>query len=202
MLTPGADQGEPLHILSSLERRAATWDTDPEAARASLSAAVSLVLRLLGLDPDPAKSRPHVLLSVLAEVRLLAGQSAELSALMGEVLMPPMARIGALPMKTGRAYGIGVIVASQNPMDLDYRTLSNAGCWAVGRLQTDADRARVVDSIANTHEPGASSKELHDLLRKLGKRWFVVRNVHATPSTALVQPRWALSYPARPDDPR
>lgn len=107
---------------------------------------------------------------------------------------PPTKRPTVLLMKTGRAYGIGVIVASQNPMDLDYRTLSNAGYWAVGRLQTDADRARVVDSIANTHEPGASSKELHDLLRKLGKRWFVVRNVHGTPSTTLVQPRWALSY--------
>ncbi len=97
-------------------------------------------------------------------------------------------------MKTGRAYGIGVVVASQNPMDLDYRTLSNAGYWAVGRLQTDADRERVVDSIANAHEPGASTKELHDVLRKLGKRWFVVRNVHSTPSTILMQPRWALSY--------
>ena len=45
-------------------------------------------------------------------------------------------------MKQGRAFGVGVIVATQNPMDLDYRTLSNAGFWAVGRLQTDADRTR------------------------------------------------------------
>src|SRR5690606_11370758 len=96
VFTPGSAQGEPLHILSSLERRSAAWDTDPEAARASLSAAVSLVLRLLGQDPDPAKSRAHVLLSVLAEARLRAGDNAELGALMGEVMAPPIERIGAL----------------------------------------------------------------------------------------------------------
>src|SRR5690606_15856689 len=57
VLTPGSTAGEPLHILSSLERRASPWDVDPEASRAALSAAVSLVLRLLGRDSDPAKSR-------------------------------------------------------------------------------------------------------------------------------------------------
>jgi hypothetical protein len=55
--------GELLHVLSSLERRSERWDTDPESARAALSAAISLLLRLLERDPDPAKSREHVLLS-------------------------------------------------------------------------------------------------------------------------------------------
>jgi len=59
------------------ERRSERWDSDPESARAALSAAVSLVLRLLGRDPDPAKSRDHVLLSVLAERRLVRGESAD-----------------------------------------------------------------------------------------------------------------------------
>jgi hypothetical protein len=77
VITPGSTAGELLHVLSSLERRSARWDTDPEAARDALSAAVSLVLRLLGRDPDPAKSREHVLLSVLAERRLRQGESAE-----------------------------------------------------------------------------------------------------------------------------
>jgi hypothetical protein len=63
VITPGSTMGEPLHILSSLERRNPLWDTDPDAASASLSAAVSLVLRLVGRNPDPAKSREHVLLS-------------------------------------------------------------------------------------------------------------------------------------------
>src|SRR4051812_36271363 len=57
VLTPGGSAGEPLHMLSSLERRSPRWDSDPEAARDALSAAVSLVLRLLGREPDPAKSR-------------------------------------------------------------------------------------------------------------------------------------------------
>jgi len=52
-------------------------------------------------------------------------------------------------MKQGRAFGLGVVLATQNPMDLDYRALSNAGLWLVGRLQTDADRARVVEAMAS-----------------------------------------------------
>jgi hypothetical protein len=85
-----------VHILSSLERRPETWDSDPESARAALSAAISLVLRLIGRESDPAKSREHVLLAVLAERRLLAGESAELGSLLEEVLHPPVERIGAL----------------------------------------------------------------------------------------------------------
>ncbi|HEX3852450.1 MAG TPA: helicase HerA-like domain-containing protein [Polyangiaceae bacterium] len=98
VLTPGGTAGEPLHMLSSLERRSPRWDSDPEAARNALTAAVSLVLRLLGRESDPAKSREHVLLSVLAERRLHAGQTAELGALMQDVLEPPINEIGALPV--------------------------------------------------------------------------------------------------------
>ncbi len=97
-------------------------------------------------------------------------------------------------MKQGRAFGVGVLVATQNPMDLDYRTLSNAGFWAIGRLQTDADRERVVDSLVNANEPGCSAPELSNVIRRLGPRWFLVRNVHATPSLVLLKPRWALSF--------
>jgi hypothetical protein len=52
-------------------------------------------------------------------------------------------------MKQARAFGVGVVLATQNPMDLDYRALSNAGLWCIGRLQTDADRERVVDGLAS-----------------------------------------------------
>ena len=97
-------------------------------------------------------------------------------------------------MKQGRALGIGVVVATQNPMDLDYRALSNAGFWAVGRLQTDADRKRVVDSLANVGQDGTSAEDIANLVRRLGPRWFLVRDVHAEPNTVLLQPRWALSY--------
>jgi len=96
VLTPGGTAGEALHMLSSLERRSPRWDSDPEAARNALTAAVSLVLRLLGREPDPAKSREHVLLSVLAERRLASGQTADLGGLMEDVLEPPIDEIGAL----------------------------------------------------------------------------------------------------------
>ena len=76
VLTHVSSAGEALRMLSSLERRSSRWDSDPEAARDALSAAVSLVLRLLGREPDRAKSREHVLLSVLAERRLAAGLAA------------------------------------------------------------------------------------------------------------------------------
>jgi hypothetical protein len=96
VITPGSTAGELLHVLSSLERRSERWDSDPESARAALSAAVSLLLRLLGRDPDPAKSRDHVLLSVLAERRLVQGQSADLGALLADLAQLPIDSIGAL----------------------------------------------------------------------------------------------------------
>ena len=257
--------------MSSLERRNPLWDSDVESARATLSAAISLVMRLIGRDPDPAKSREHVLLSVLAERRLLAGETAELGALLQEVIEPPIAEIGALPidefigkgdrkalaaglntllgsptfaawrlgatlnigewltpkdgrtpavilsvahldddermlvlgvifeellswmrtlngsqrlramvifdevygfipphpanpptkrplvslMKQARAFGVGMVLATQNPMDLDYRSLANAGLWCISRLQTDADRERMVDGLSTAGDPDA-----------------------------------------------
>jgi hypothetical protein len=62
VITPGSSAGELLHVLSSLERRSERWDSDTGSARAALSAAVSLLLRLLGREPDPAKSRDHAAL--------------------------------------------------------------------------------------------------------------------------------------------
>ncbi len=98
VITPGSSAGESLHLLSSLERRSPRWDRDPESARAALSAAISLVLRLLGRDPDPAKSREHVLLSLLAERRFRQGQGADLNALLHDLSEPPIDEVGALPL--------------------------------------------------------------------------------------------------------
>ncbi len=75
-------------------------------------------------------------------------------------------------MKQGRAFGMGVVVATLNAMDLDYRALESAGFWAVGRLQTDADRERVVDSLANANEAGSTAAEIDNVIRRLGPRWF------------------------------
>ena len=79
-------------------------------------------------------------------------------------------------------------------MDLDYRALGNAGLWCVGRLQTDADRARVLDGMVTTG-PGNSLKpaELADIVKRLAPRWFLMRDVHAQYGVSLMQPRWTMS---------
>lgn len=81
-------------------------------------------------------------------------------------------------------------------MDLDYRALSNAGLWFVGRLQTDADRERVVDGMADATADGSgpSRREPSKTIKKLQKRWFVVRNVHAEEGTVLVYPRHTITW--------
>jgi len=311
VITPGATSGELLHMLSGLERPSSRWQTDPEAARDSLSAAVSLLLRLIGRDPDPAKSREHVLLMVLAQRRLANGVPAELGALLDEIVKPPIDKVGALTvdaflpkterkalaaavnsllaspsfaqwrqgatldvgswlrpengrtpgvivsvahlddeeralvlgvileevltwvrslpgtqrlralvvfdevygflpphpanpptkrpmvslMKQARAFGVGVVVATQNPMDLDYRALGNAGLWCLGRLQTDADRERVLDGIAAT---GAGFEfkrsDLDNIVKRLSPRWFLMRDSHSEQGLQFLQPRWTMSY--------
>ncbi len=106
---------------------------------------------------------------------------------------PPTKRPLVALMKQARAFGVGVIVATQNPMDLDYRALSNAGLWCLGRLQTDADRARVLDGLAAARGTDGMAQELQSTLRRLAPRWFVVRNAHATSPPILMQPRYAIS---------
>ena len=97
LVTPGSDAGEPLHLLSALERRSDRWDTDEAAARANLSAAVSLVLRLTGRDGDPGRSREHALLSVLAEARATGELVAkELGILTSKTEDAVQARMAAL----------------------------------------------------------------------------------------------------------
>jgi hypothetical protein len=92
-------------------------------------------------------------------------------------------------MKQARAYGVGCLLATQNPMDLDYRALSNAGTWMLGRLQTDADRTRVMEGLGEDKK----KSPLADLVKRLAPRWFVVRDAKTSKPT-LLNPRWAMSY--------
>jgi hypothetical protein len=79
-------------------------------------------------------------------------------------------------------------------MDLDYRALSNAGLWFLGRLQTDADRARVLDGLAAARgTEDAAGAELETTLQRLAPRWFVVRNAHSQSPPILMNPRYAMS---------
>jgi DNA helicase HerA-like ATPase len=109
---------------------------------------------------------------------------------------PPTKRPLIALLKQARAFGVGIVVATQNPMDLDYRALGNAGLWCVGRLQTDADRARVVEGLADAGQAGEGLEpvEVSETIKKLSRGWFVMRDVHRTPSASLLQARWALSW--------
>ncbi|MGK3984142.1 helicase HerA-like domain-containing protein [Sorangium sp. So ce136] len=314
LLTPGTTAGEPIHVLSALEAPSSLWDEDEEAAREALSASLSLLLRLVGRDPDPARSREHVLLAHLAERRLRGGRAAGLEELLADLAEPPIATVGALDvdeffapkerqalarelntllasptfatwrkgapldvagwlardaasgktpavivsvahledderllvlgllfeqllswvrglsgtsdlralvvfdevfgflpphpanpptkrpllalLKQARAFGVGVVLATQNPMDLDYKALSNAGAWFVGRLQTDADRERVVEGLsgADGGAGGVEAAALSAALKALPPRTFFVRDVHMQPPSFLAETRFSLSW--------
>src|SRR6185503_9395021 len=97
-------------------------------------------------------------------------------------------------LKQGRAAGVGVVLATQNPVDLDYKGLSNIGTWWLGRLQTDRDKARVLDGLEGASDSGGFDRgEVDKLLSSLTSRVFVMRNVHDDELTVF-QSRWALSY--------
>lgn len=313
VITPGTTSGEPLHVLSPLETRSDLWEIDEEAARESLSAAISLLLRMVKRDPDPARSREHVLLSHLAEKRVRAGGTAALEELVADLQSPPIERVGALSvdeflapkeratlatelnaliasptfaswrkgapldvgawlsrdddripvtivsvahleddermlvlglvleqtlawvrglsgttdlramvlfdevfgylpphpnnpptkkpllslLKQARAFGVGCILATQNPIDLDYKALSNAGVWFVGRLQTDADRERVVEGLVGSESNAGDVLDAGDLaqiIKALPPRTFFVRNVHAGQRSTLLETRWTMSW--------
>lgn len=99
-------------------------------------------------------------------------------------------------MKQARAFGVGVVLATQNPVDLDYKGLANAGTWFLGRLQTERDKARVLDGLEGA--AGAAGArfdraEMDRLLSSLGPRVFVMNNVHDD-HPVVMETRWCLSY--------
>ncbi|HJU44794.1 MAG TPA: hypothetical protein VJ691_18345 [Vicinamibacterales bacterium] len=115
--------------------------------------------------------------------------------------LPPVANPPSKPplltlLKQARAFGLGVVVATQNPVDLDYKALSNAGTWMLGRLQTERDKGRVLDGLEGAaHSTGATFDRaaLDKLLSALGKRQFLLHNVHEQ-EPVVFETRWALSY--------
>jgi hypothetical protein len=112
------------------------------------------------------------------------------------VANPPSKRPLLTLLKQARAFGVGVCLATQNPVDLDYKALSNAGTWFIGRLQTDRDRARLLDGLADAGGAagGTLDREAVDAaITGLGKRRFLVHSVHAN-GPVVIESRWALSY--------
>jgi hypothetical protein len=144
---------------------------------------------------------------VVAWMRSQPG-TASLRALvyMDEVFgfLPPVANPPAkLPMltllKQARAFGVGIVLATQNPVDLDYKALSNTGTWFLGRLQTQRDVERVLDGLqgASAGSGGFERGKMEELLAGLRQRMFLMHNVHDT-QPVVFESRWAMSYLAGP----
>ena len=139
-------------------------------------------------------------------VAWMRGQSGSTSlraiVYMDEVFgfLPPTANPPSkLPMltmlKQARAYGVGMMLATQNPVDLDYKALSNMGTWFLGRLQTERDKLRVLDGLegASRASGGFNRADVEATLSGLRSRVFLMNNVHEKGPT-LFHTRWALSY--------
>jgi len=77
---------------------------------------------------------------------------------------------------------------------VDYRALGNAGLWCVGRLQTDADRERVIERLSLSGGDRDSARAIGDVVKRLAPRWFLLRDAHASGGPVLLQPRWAMSF--------
>ena len=118
----------------------------------------------------------------------------EVFGYMPPVAEPPSKRPLLTLLKQARAYGLGLVLATQNPVDLDYKGLSNVGTWFLGRLQTERDKQRLMDGLEGASSgAGFDRASLEKILSGLGNRVFLMRNVHED-APVVFQCRWALSY--------
>lgn len=109
---------------------------------------------------------------------------------------PPSKKPMMTMLKQGRAFGLGCLLATQNPVDLDYKALSNIGTWFLGRLQTERDKLRVLDGLegaAGSQNAKFDRGEMETLISGLGNRVFLMNNVHED-HPVLFHVRWAMSY--------
>lgn len=105
----------------------------------------------------------------------------------------PMLRM----LKQARAFGVGQLLATQNPVDVDYKALSNAGSWFIGKLQTDRDKERLLDGLEGAAPGGFKRADYDKQISALDKRVFLLHNVHEK-HPAIFYTRWAMSYLAGP----
>ncbi len=109
---------------------------------------------------------------------------------------PPSKRPLLTLLKQARAFGLGLVLSTQNPVDLDYKGLANAGTWFIGRLQTERDKDRLLDGLSGVGG-NIDLRSVSDQLSGLKKRVFLMHNVHED-APVLMNTRWALSYLAGP----
>jgi hypothetical protein len=112
------------------------------------------------------------------------------------VANPPSKQPMLTLLKQARAFGLGVVLTTQNPVDLDYKGLTNTGTWFIGRLQTERDKARVLDGLEGASSEAGQTLDRNALSRiisDLGKRVFLLHNVHEEEPVTF-STRWAMSY--------
>ncbi len=309
--TPGSSAGSPISILKSFAAPQQPIRQDEELLQESINTTVTSLLGLLGIEPDPVKSREHILLSNIFAESWRRGEDLDLGRLIQLIQSPLLKRIGVLDidsfypakdrfelamqlnnllaapgfslwlqgdsleindllhspsgkpkvsifyiahlddaqrmffislllnqivgwmrtqsgttslrsilyidevfgylpplanpssklplltlLKQARAFGLGIVLATQNPVDLDYKALSNAGTWFLGRLQTERDKERVLDGLEGAAIAGQklfNRKVFDQTLSGLGNRIFLMNNVHDD-NPVVFETRWALSY--------
>ncbi|MGI8517187.1 MAG: helicase HerA domain-containing protein [Acidimicrobiia bacterium] len=109
---------------------------------------------------------------------------------------PPSKKPILTLFKQARAFGYGLVLATQNPMDFDYKIMSNAGTWLIGRLQTERDKARILEALQSA-SGGVDVAALDRRISALGKRQFVLHTTRGN-EPELITSRWAMSYLAGP----
>ena len=143
-----------------------------------------------------------LLYQILAWVRSQTGTTSlrallymdEIFGFFPPVANPPSKEPMLTLLKQARAFGLGVVLTTQNPVDLDYKGLSNTGTWFIGRLQTVQDRERVLDGLEGAVQGSTFSRaSLSDTLSSLDNRVFLLHNVHEN-APVIFQTRWAMSY--------
>ena len=148
---------------------------------------------------------------ILAWMRTQAGTSSlrailymdEIFGFVPPVSNPPSKKPMLALLKQARAFGLGIILATQNPVDIDYKGLSNIGTWFIGRLQTEQDKNKLLDGLQMASQNNNSSalfydrQALSDLLSRLPTRSFILNNIHEA-GPVLFETRHTLSYLAGP----
>ena len=139
---------------------------------------------------------------ILAWMRTQAGTSSlrailymdEIFGYFPPVKNPPSKAPLLTMLKQARAFGLGVVLSTQNPVDLDYKGLSNTGSWFIGRLQTERDKKRVLAGLEGAAAgTGFDRSRMEEILAGLGKRVFLLNNVHEN-APVTFETRWVLSY--------
>lgn len=106
---------------------------------------------------------------------------------------PPSKQPMLTLLKQARAYGVSLVLSTQNPVDLDYKGLSNIGTWFIGKLQTAQDKEKVIEGLRGVDEENFSKERLLNIISNLDKRTFLLKNIHDS-KLIIFKTRWALSY--------